>query len=102
MNKVGRAAPTRVGTTSVRGVGAGPERHTKCAGAVEGGDAREGGKGDGAGTRVGGEGAMRAVAAADEAVAGGGREIRQQGGTGGNGVDGRGGAEGGRGGCRDG
>ena len=38
-DQVVRATPTRVGTMSARGVGAGPARHTEGAGAREGGDA---------------------------------------------------------------
>ena len=54
-------------------------RHTDCAGVGEGGDAGSGVEGNGTGTGVGGEGATGAVAAAGEATAGGGGEVRQQG-----------------------
>ena len=56
-NQVGRATPTKVGTTSARRVGVGLARHTEGAGAGEGGDARASGEGNGSSTGVGSEGA---------------------------------------------
>ena len=55
----------------------GPARHTEGAGPGDGGDAGAGGEGNGVGMGVGCE---APVAAAGEAVAGGGGEVWQQGG----------------------